>query len=164
MRTSELTNRELLLQALFQNEIKYVTARFSGSGDSGQIDNVTAESIDDEDIDNQTLDSIKLPGIIPAGEENNMEWSVLPGSNSSTYHARDFTKNPLTLGGLIDLVVYEELESAHGGWEIDAGSSGNVDIQVPMSGVEGAESAITIGYCENEPDYHDYDDEEYNDE
>jgi hypothetical protein len=164
MRTSELTNRKLLLQALFQNEIKCVIARFSGEGDSGQVDSVTAESIDDEVIDNQTLNSIKLPGVIPAGEENNMEWATLPGEKNSTYRACDFDKRPMTLSRLIDIVVYEELEMAHSGWEIDAGAFGSVDIQVPMNGVEGPGPAITISYCENEPEYHDYDEEEYNDE
>lgn len=164
MPASELTNRELLLRALFENEIRVVRARFSGSGDSGQIDSVTAESIDDEVIDHQTLDSIKLFGIVPVGEEHNIVWTPSPAGNLGSYQARDFDKRPLTLGQFIDLVVYEELEMAHGGWEIDAGSSGCVAIRVPVNGIEGEEPAIDIDCQDNEPEYNEYDEEEYNDE
>jgi hypothetical protein len=148
MHTSELTNRELLLQTLFQNEIKYVTARFCGEGDSGAIDKIEAKSIDDEVISEEELTQIKLPNVHPG----------------RPYQKQDFEKNPLSLAKLIEIVAYAELEAAHGGWEIDAGAHGSVDIHVPTGGVETDERAIEIDYAENEPEYHDYDDEEYNDE
>jgi hypothetical protein len=160
----KINNRALLLQALFQNEIKKINAHFDGSGDSGSIDEIVATSIDDEiDINDAALLGIHLRGVHPVGESITHTWV------HGTYTERNFEQNPVSLYELIEHVCYEELEAAHGGWEINAGSFGNIYIDVPLGGVERAgESAVSIDYNEYEEDYSDDDaeaeDEEYNDE
>jgi len=154
------TNREILLQALFENEIKSVVAHFSGSGDSGEINELNVVSIDDEiEVDEDTLTQILLRGVVPAGDENTMQWV------DGTYSKRDFDKQPMTLHEWVMLVCYEELSRAHGGWEINAGSYGTISIAVPLGGRESADfKALTIECHEYDEDYESDDEEEYNDE
>jgi len=153
-------NREILMQALFENEIKSVVAHFSGSGDSGEINEFDVVSIDDEiKVDEDTLTEILLRGAVPAGDENTMEWV------NGAYIARDFNKQPMTLYQWALLVCYEELEAAHGGWEINAGAYGTISIAVPLGGRESADfKALTIECHEYDEDYESDDEEEYNDE
>ena len=154
------TNREILLQALFENEIKSVVAHFSGSGDSGEINEFDVVSVDDEiEISEETLTEILLRGAVPAGDENAMEWV------DGAYIARDFNKKPMTLYQWALLVCYEELEAAHGGWEISAGSYGRIIIAVPLGGSETDDfKALTIECAAYDEDYESDDEEEYNDE
>ena len=60
------SNTELLVDALIYNEIKLVRVPFSGSGDSGQLDNPEAKSIDDDvEITTAMLDTIIIPEAKP---------------------------------------------------------------------------------------------------
>lgn len=153
-------NREILMQALFENEIKSVVAHFSGSGDSGEINKLDVVSVDDEiEIDEDTLTQILLHGVVPTGEDATMQWV------DGVYGKRDFDKQPMTLHEWVLLVGYEELSEAHGGWEINAGSYGTISIAVPLGGRESADfKALAIDYCEYDEDYESEDDEGYNDE
>ena len=153
------TNREILLQALFENEIKSVVANFSGEGDSGEINEFEVVSVDDEiEISEETLTDILLRGVVPAGEDA-MQWV------DGAYIARDFNKQPMTLHEWVLLVCYEELGMAHGGWEINAGSYGRIIIAVPLGGRESADfKALTIECAAYDEDYESDDEEEYNDE
>jgi hypothetical protein len=155
---TEVDNRELMLKALFENEIKSVTAYFDGSGDSGEINQLDVKSIDDEiEVNEITLDQIVLRGVKPSGESLNMGWV------DGKYEQRDFEKQPLLLSELVQTVCYDVLELAHGGWEINAGSYGKIFIDVPLGG-RYSSNAITIDYNEYEEDYEEYEGEEYNDE
>jgi hypothetical protein len=153
-------NRDWLMQSLFDHEIKSLIAHFDGSGDSGEINQIAVTPVDDEtEIDENELAQIVLYGGAPAGEDNTMEWV------NGHYVKRDFDKRPMTLRELALLVCYEELENAHGGWEINAGSFGKIIVNTPIGGKETpAFSAIAIDYNEYEEDYSEYDEEEYNDE
>lgn len=158
--TAIKNNRAWLVQELFNHEIKSFIAHFSGSGDSGEVSQIDVSPVDAEtEIDEKTLEQIVLRGSIPAGEDNTMAWV------DGKYGPRDFDKQPMTLHELATLVCYEELEAAHGGWEIDAGSYGKIIVNVPVGGKELHNfAAIAIDYNENEEAYEDYDEEEYNDE
>ena len=152
-------NREILLQVLFENEIKSVIAHFSGSGDNGEISTLEVTSVDDElEVDESTLTQILLRGVVPAGEDSTMQWV------NGTYRKRDFDKQPMTLHEWVLLVCYEELSEAHGGWEINAGSYGKIIIAVPLGGREYSLEALAIEYYEYDEDYESEDEEEYNDE
>lgn len=149
-------NNAWLIQALFDNEIKTVIAYFSGSGDSGEITPITVVPVDDEiEIDEFTLEQIMLRNYLPANHDDVTEWG-----------RRDFDARPMSLHELILWVCYDALARAHGGWEIDAGSFGQILINVPLGGRASDDvNALTIEYHEsNDDSYNDYDEEEYNDE
>lgn len=152
-------NREILMQALFENEIKSVVAHFSGSGDSGEINQLDVVSVDDEiEVNEETLTQILLRGVVPTGEDATMHWV------DGVYGKRDFDKQPMTLHEWVLLVGYEELTYAHGGWEINDGSYGKISIAVPLGGRESADfRALAIECHEYDADEYD-DEEEYNDE
>jgi hypothetical protein len=149
-----------MLRALFENEIKTVTAHFDGSGDSGEIHTIEATSIDAEIVvDEDTLRDIALR-IKPTNENLSKEWV------HGKLTPRDFDKRPLTLHELVMQVCYDELEDQHGGWEINAGSFGKIHIDVPLDGrrEHAADDPLWIECNEYEEDYSEYDEEEYNDE
>ena len=68
--------------------VEIIEARYSGGGDSGDIDSITVD-----------------------GESSNITW----------YSNSDDDK-------LIWNTLYDKLESAYGGWEIDDGSAGTIEL------------------------------------
>jgi len=93
--------------------IEIIEARYSGGGDSGDIDSITID-----------------------GKSSNITWH----SNS------DDDK-------LIWNTLYDQLESAYGGWEIDDGSAGTIELNDNLEIVISHEwNMREMGYCENQID------------
>lgn len=152
-------NRRVLLRTLFENEIKALKVHFDGSGDSGEINEVQVTSIDDEiEISEGVLASIVVPPEGLTGDELTKCWT------NGEHRDRDFKKNPVTLYDLILTVCYGMLNDMHGGWELNAGSYGDIFIDVPFGGHELSADAISIDYTDYPDAYDDYEEEEYNDE
>lgn len=152
-----------MFECLYANEIAHVEATFAGSGDSGQIDVISGTNVDDECVTEKELQTITIPDYIPAKPDEFGSWT------GGRWTARNFKIEPLTLYELTLAVAYEELEERHGGWEINAGSSGTIEITVPRKkdGTLGKSSAadITVDIEHGYEDDEEYDDEEeYNDE
>ena len=152
-----------LIQFMYENEIKYITVKFSGSHDSGRFDDVVGYTLDNDVLSQQSLRKIVLPGYKPPRSEAYGVWG------SGKFWPRDFKAEPITLGELSEIAADSELEAAAAGWDINAGSSGEVRINVILAAtgkpaeVSAANVDIDIGYNYEDDDY-DYDDEEYNDE
>ena len=148
-------NMTVMLETLRQNEIKEVVVNFSGSNDSGGVDIGNVTPLDgDPTHSTLLLDDIKVPAA-------NMppRMLFLPGPDHKMA-ARDWKAVPPTLHELILEVCEQELEAAHAGWEIDAGSCGSIHIE-PLAEFHD-EKPFLINIVEN--DDYDYEDEEYNDE
>lgn len=89
--TNILTNPEL--EEYFKRTgVEFIEARYSGGGDSGDIDNVRID-----------------------GEDTNIQWG--PSSPDEK---------------LIWETLYVNLENAYGGWEIDDGSAGTIELSRNM--------------------------------
>lgn len=115
------------MEVLYENELNVVTASFNGCGDSGTIDSFSAVDIDGVSVNAAELASILLPNCAPKTDDRFGEWI------NGGWLPRNFNSRPLTLLEFIDLVFSEELEMAHGGWEINAGSSGTLSIAIPRN-------------------------------
>jgi len=84
---NQLNNPEL--EEYFKRTgVEIIEARYSGGGDSGDIDSITVD-----------------------GKSSNITW------HSDSYDDK-----------LIWNTLYDQLESAYGGWEIDDGSSGTIEL------------------------------------
>jgi len=107
--------RAVIYKLLYEEEVDSVRAMFAGSADSGQIEDFIALSVDAEDVTeeislNTPLDNEKTALIFT-------EVKTREGINP-------------TLLDTVEFLFYEELESLHGGWEIDAGSSGDIVLKI----------------------------------
>lgn len=143
-------NRALLLEKLRYNEIKTLKVCFSGSNDSGDLDIAEIVSVDEDDLKIDFLKGITVP-----------EAKMPPTPAFDVPGERDWKKNPATLYELIVEQCYSELESQHGGWEIDQGLSGEFVFE-PLAGHTGREK-MTLQVWDTEHDDYDYEDEEYDD-
>lgn len=147
------TTFKTLVRTLYENEIDRVSATFSGSCDSGTICDYTIFNIDDEPVTQEELSAIHLIGYMPDSPIN--EWGEWHNGN---WRPRDFASKPLTLFELIETVIYKELEATHGGWEIDAGSSGTITITANKNKI-GQLCAINADNIDIEINYNEEDDE-----
>lgn len=152
------TDIEILMQTLYENEVSGVVAYFSGSSDSGQIDRFVGYDIDEEQITEKELASIIIQDYTPNEEDNYGDWF------DGRWQRRNFKINPLKLTELVENVAYRELENRHGGWEIDAGSSGEIAITVPKT----SDGKLDKSECDNKSisvdiEYGYDEDEEYED-
>lgn len=151
---------DAMFACLYDNEIKSVEATFAGSSDSGQIDQITAINLDNESVAEKELRQIIVSDYEPDNADDFGTW------HDGRWNRRNFKIKPLTLLELVETVAYRELEMRHSGWEIDAGSSGTVEMFVPRKndGTLGRSTADNIsidleyGYDEE------YDDDEEDDE
>lgn len=144
------------MEVLYENELSTVTASFNGRGDSGTIDSFYATDIDAVIIGADELASILLPDCVPKNINQFGQWT------NGGWQPRNFKSQPLTLLEFIDLVFSEELEMAHDGWEINAGSSGTITARVSRhknGTFDSSNSArgfnISIDYASEEEEYED---------
>lgn len=147
---------ELVIEALEYHEIKHVVVTYSGSGDSGSIDNITAESIDDDVVIKQKdLEAILVP---KASKLMPPRFSF----EKNEAKPRDWPKNPPSLYELIEEAAYDLLEADHAGWEINAGAYGSIVFTAHAKhfGV----LPVVVDFNENYEEYDGYEEEEYNDE
>ena len=115
---------ENVLMLMYENELDLVTATFSGSGDSGTINNATGIDIDGEMVEVEALAAVLLPQYVPKNIDDFGSW------RTGRWIARDFKRQPLNLSEFIDSTLATLLEHSHGGWEINAGSSGTITVKV----------------------------------
>ncbi len=110
-------NKQALFDALAEAGIDLVTVTFDGSGDSGQIEDVTAQCGE------------AVVGL-PSGEItiSTMSW----GSGAVTTSA-------MTVAAAVEQLSYDFLSETHGGWENNDGAFGEFTFDV-------AERRISLDY------------------
>jgi hypothetical protein len=108
--TNVLTNPDLR-DYFNRNSVEIIEARYSGGGDSGDIDSITID-----------------------GEDSNIQW-----------HTADDDEK------LICDTLYDNLENAYGGWEIDDGSAGTIELSRNMEIIISHEwNMREMEYCNEE--------------
>jgi hypothetical protein len=108
--TNVLTNPDLR-DYFNRNSVEIIEARYSGGGDSGDIDSITID-----------------------GEDSNIQW-----------HTADDDEK------LIWDTLYDNLENAYGGWEIDDGSAGTIELSRNMEIIISHEwNMREMEYCNEE--------------
>lgn len=154
--TDQKHNITVLMEQLQYHEIKAVHVSFSGSNDSGDVTIARLEALTPkEEIPEGLLDLVRVP---KAKMPEVFEFGI-----DGKARVRDWKTNPPSLRELLVDVCYEELEARHGGWEINAGSVGNI-ILTPLAHYYKTQQIvfhIEYGYADSS---YDYEDEEYNDE
>ena len=113
-RSRLLANRGRVLKALKRLHATSVVVSFSGSGDSGQIDQVSIYQ------DKTELKPTKKISILIATSKWNQE---------SGWIERVLSK-PMPLADALEALVYDWIESEHAGWENNDGASGECTIEV----------------------------------
>lgn len=112
-------NKEKLLDALRDCAVVRVVVNYSGSGDSGQIDDVQffdAKGAHAEKADEARIEVIENVSE-PADDEEN--------------HWREFQRARMVLlRDALEEFAYDALETHCGGWEINEGSQGHVEFLV----------------------------------
>lgn len=103
-----IANKEAIFAALARAGITMVSLRFDGSGDSGQIEEVTVLA----DGLSVTLPSDSIEIARPAGDDSGME------------------HHPRPLREAIEDLAYEYLDLTHYGWEIGDGGYGEFTFDV----------------------------------
>ena len=107
-------NRTALFDALVAAGIVEVTVEFDGEGDSGQIEDVTAQD---------ALGIVALP-------DERVEFLTPVHDGSGMDHATE------TVGEAIETLCYTLLSQHHGGWEINDGSYGLFAFDVAARTIE----------------------------
>lgn len=130
-----MANKEAVLTALRVIGAATVTVEYSGSGDSGQVDQVVVA-----DVQGQQLDVSLIPKLTVQVEQS--EWK--DGSFATrTYSQEDFLYNVLAN------FCMDWLESEHAGWENNDGGQGEMEIVV-------ADGEFTLNHQENYVEHTDY--------
>ena len=146
------TLEQALIEYLYEMEIESVHASFDGCGDSGQIDELSVFSVNGDDT---YIGDIRL---MPEDIKRFQELDDDP--DNYFWRSSGTAKTGITLLDLIEHVFYEKLELLHGGWEIDAGSSGDIDLTIEKDKtgrlVE-EQGGIEVDICWNEEYEEDYD-------
>lgn len=119
-------NRQNILNALKKNGVKSVEVQYSGSGDSGQIDDVS--DVPDDQIEMHDSSSRFSEG----------EWR----------ESVTLEKRPLREA--VEWLCYEVLEREHPGWEINEGSNGTLQFDVKEAKIHLTHNYFTIETEENE--------------
>lgn len=113
-------NKTALFDALAAAGIKQVVVQFDGSGDSGQIEGLTARAAADSPVD------------LPEAEIafHDVDWEAMA-----------IVSNQQPMSEVIEEITYDLLGAEHGGWEIDDGAFGDVMFDVD-------ERSITLDFNE----------------
>ena len=112
-------NKTALFDALAAAGITLVTVTFDGSGDSGQIENVTAQC-------GETIVDLP-PGQVSLA--------------SATWNSDDVSTAQVEIAAALEQHCYDLLEQSHPGWENNDGASGEFVFDV-------AARAITLDHSE----------------
>jgi hypothetical protein len=105
-------NKDILFDLLENEKIENFEVSFDGSGDSGQIENIS--------LDGKILKKKVVGAILSAGNV----WDPITKTTSQKW------ETDVDVEGLIQGICYEVLEDSFGGWEIDDGSYGNFNFDV----------------------------------
>ena len=112
--TSAERNKSSLVTAVKSLGITRIEVEFSGSGDSGQVDEVRyfvgKQQLGD-------VDAIKKTLVVEASISDSTTWSEDKKEWVTT------TKSP-NIEELVEQICYDLLSANHGGWEINEGSYG----------------------------------------
>jgi hypothetical protein len=109
----------LILAAMKEHHIGRLVAAFEGSGDSGGFEEITAYQ-DQSAWDETRVDLEK----IDLGKHKIHTGTDYSGANPQGKPI--FKEERLSLAEACQEIGYAVLESRHSGWEIDAGSSGEI--------------------------------------
>ena len=123
-------NKAALFEALAAGGFASVVVTFDGSGDEGQIEDVTATASDGQ------------PAELPTGAVAYQEVG---------FDAAEPTVAMVPVGDVLEKLAYELLGETHGGWENGDGAYGEFTFDV-------AERSITLAYNERytETHYHEH--------
>ena len=113
-------NKAALFEALAAGSIASVVVTFDGSGDDGQIEDVTATTSDGQQAE------------LPTGTMACREIG---------FDAAEPTVTMVPVGDVLEHLAYGLLEQTHGGWEINDGAYGEFTFDV-------ASCAVTLEYNE----------------
>jgi hypothetical protein len=116
-------NRERIFNALTAAGIGGVTCTYSGSGDSGNIDDVEADRGD------LTATSVLT--------ETSRHWSGWDEATGGWGHFATEMQEEVSINKAIETLCWDKLEDLHGGWENDDGGNGEFELNV-------AERTITL--------------------
>lgn len=105
-------NRDIIFDIMEQEGVKSFEVSFEGSGDSGQVEDIS--------LDGKLLDR-KMEG---CKVSNGTRWD--PKTKKST----PIWEHNVSLQSLIESVCYDVLEANFGGWEINDGSYGTFTFDV----------------------------------
>jgi hypothetical protein len=105
-------NRDIIFDIMEQEGVESFEVSFDGSGDSGQIEDISL----DGKILERNMEGCKV--------SNGTRWD--PVTNTSTPN----WEYDVTLKSLIESVCYDVLEASFGGWELNDGSYGSFTFDV----------------------------------
>jgi hypothetical protein len=105
-------NKDILFDLLENKKIEKFEVYFDGSGDSGQIENI---SLDSKILKKKVVGAILSAGNVydPITKTTSQKW-----------------EKDVDVEGLIQGICYEVLEDSFGGWEINDGSYGSFNFDV----------------------------------
>jgi len=139
-------NKQVLFDALVSLGVHTVDVEFSGYGDSGQIDEITAK-----DASKQEIKLPDTPTIVILTVEHE---SVRVGGCHSTSACEvckqgGLHQNAYKVDEAIEAVCNGWLEEVHGGWENNEGAYGSFEFNV-------AERTVTLEFCERYTETNEY--------
>lgn len=103
-------NCRLVFDYLEKRNFKEIKATFDGCGDSGQLEELTADNQNSKELFNEMVPFSAIHNGTE-WDEKKKEWIELPHREG-------------TLGELLEQIVYDKLNADHSGWEINSGSFG----------------------------------------
>jgi len=104
--------KDIIFDILNENKVKNFTVSFDGSGDSGQVEDISSE------IPSEVLHK-EIQGV-----------RIRKGTRYSQGKAEIIWEEAKTVEDVIQSVCYETLEQVCGGWEINDGSYGEFTFDV----------------------------------
>ena len=117
-------NRELMFLYLAKKKVKKVEVKYSGSGDSGQIDTIEFDDDAPTGLDEE---------LVPGARRAMYVYHVVNGSIVGQCNTGEAD---IQLGQLIECVCDGLLEEHHAGWENNEGASGGFTIDVPKKTIK----------------------------
>lgn len=108
-------NRDRILKALKNSGATSVLVNYSGSGDNGQIDDVT---IYQDKAEIQPKEQVSVLVATSKWNHETSKWDELTADKS------------MSLAEALEGLVYDWLEAEHSGWVNDDGASGECNIDV----------------------------------
>ncbi len=98
--------KDIIFDILTENKVKNFTVSFDGSGDSGQVEDISSEV--PSKVLHKEIQGVRIPN----------------GTRYSQGKAEIIWEEAKTVEDVIQSVCYQALERVCGGWEIDDGSYG----------------------------------------
>ena len=131
--------KETFLAALRMAHVAVVTVEFSGSGDSGQIDGVTAVNAKGNAIDLS---------------ESKLLWPTEESTFADGQWAKSTREEPRSLEDIAKTITYEALEQSNHDWYNNAGGQGSFQIDFAT---DPTTITLEVGVNYSRTDDHSYD-------